>query len=744
MAVLRVAIALPVVAHDFLPPHGEPLPVVGAMVAVPWRAGQRPGLVLGHEPVDAERVFALKEALPGLERRPVVSAAGARSLEVLAREYLVPVGAVLAAHAPASLNLPLKVEVRALGGDEGLPPVLAGGNWTRQERVEPDLLANLRAAGRVEERARLAGPESEVLTLSEVGPGTLTAKQARVIERLGQAGEAPSAAWLARAAGVSREVVARLLSQGTVRRVVRPRREQPSLPPRSAAATGEPWPQPAPVRLSGGSRGERLARLAAWVARALEHDQGVLVICPDLAVFDRAWEALGGLGALPYTGAMPLAERLWVEEQVLAGEARYVIGTPAAWLLPVADLQLVAALADGAEGPPRAPLGALNHTPMVLALAVEAGASAVVEGALHRPESVLAGRSIIHLRAQTPRLRSERASSRDPLSNLLRHSLLQVRDRGRQAVVIAGRRGYSAALVCPSCSWRGECPRCDLRLRYHRSERRLVCHRCGHEEDAPAACPQCGGAAMEPRGTGAQWVAQAVSRLLGEFPVMRWDRDKRDDLGALLAGRPGVIVGTRAAGRLPTLPLLSLLAFVDPDTSLAVPDYRSGERLLRALLEALDLAPAGRRPLVIAQTAFPADPVWRAFAESDTEGWLNLEIARRGAAGLPPLYKLVRLEVSGRQPQTVEDAANRLAESARAKLTGKRVHGPAPAAIPRVRDRYLRQILLTGPLDWTGEEVLGIAFPPAPGVRVAIEVDPRDLSAPDHFGGFAPNSPAGG
>lgn len=744
MAVLRVAMALPVVAHDFLPPHGEPLPAVGAVVAVPWRAGQRPGLVLGHEPADAERAFKLKEALPGLERRPMVSAAGARALERLAGEYLVPVGAVLAAHGPAGLNLPLKVEVRALGGDQDLPPGLAGGNWTSQERVEPDLLAALRAAGRVEERARLAGPESEVLTLREAGPGTLTAKQARVIERLSQAGEAPSAAWLARAAGVSPEVVARLLGQGVIRRVVRPRREQPSLPPRSAAVAGEPWPRPAPVRLTGGTRGERLARLAAWVARAREQDQGVLVICPDLAVFDRAWEALGGLGALPYTGAMPLVERLWVEEQVLAGEARYVIGTPAAWLLPVADLQLVAALADGAEGPPRAPLGAINHTPMALALAAEAGASAVVEGALHRPESVLAAKSVIQLRTQAPRLRSQRASSRDPLSNLLRHSLLQVRDRGRQAVLIAGRRGYSAALVCPSCGWRGECPRCDLRLRYHRAERRLICHRCGHDQDAPAACPRCGGEAMEPRGTGAQWVAQAVSRLLGEFPVHRWDRDKRDDLVALLAGQPGVIVGTRAVGRLPTLPLLSLIAFVDPDTSLAVPDYRSGERLLRALLEALDLAPSGRRPLVIAQTAFPEDPVWRAFAESDSESWLNSEIARRGAAGLPPLYKLVRLEVSGRQLAKVEDAANRLAESARARLSGIGVHGPAPAAIPRVRDRYLRQIMLTGPLDWTGEDLIRIVNPKAPGVRVAIEVDPRDLSAPDHIGGLAPDLPAGG
>jgi primosomal protein N' (replication factor Y) len=679
-----------------------------------------------------ERAFTLKEAVPGLDPAPALSAAGVRALERLARDSLVPVGAALAAHAPAGLNLPVEVEVRALSGDEGLPPVLTGGRWVGQERVEATLLASLRAAGRVEERARLAGPERETLIAGEVDPKALTGKQLQVLEALRGTPDSVSAAALARAAGVSTDVVTRLVGKGVIRRVTRPRREPPSLKrPAPAAVEGAGWPEPAPVRLGGASRGERLARLAAWIAHARNQDRGALVICPDLATFDRAWEALAGIGAQPYTSAMPPAERLWVEDRIRAGEVHLVIGTPAAWLLPVPRLGLVAALADGAEGAPRAPYGALNHTQVALALAAEAGATAVVEGALHRPETVFAGGSAVHLPGHAPRFRTDHAPGRDPLSNTLRHTLLQVRDRERQAVLIAGRRGYSAALVCPACGWRGECPRCDLRLRYHRAERRLICHRCGHEEDAPAACPRCGGAAVEPRGTGTQWVATSVRRLLGEFPVLRWDRDRRDDLGALLAGDPGVIVATRAIARLPALPALSLIALVDPDTALAIPDYRSPERVLRAALEALDLAPGGRRPLVVAQTAFPGDAVWKAYAQADTEGWLNDELGRREAAGLPPHRKLVRLEVSGRKLAAVEEAAQRLAEAVRSRLPGVDVHGPAPAPVARMRDRHLRQVLVAGPAAWSGEELVRLAAPAAAGVRIAIEVDPRDLSAPD-------------
>ena len=97
-----------------------------------------------------------------------------------------------------------------------------------------------------------------------------------------------------------------------------------------------------------------------------------------------------------------------------------------------------------------------------------------------------------------------------PLSSDLIRVLRQVQERDRQAIILAPRRGFSAALECERCGFVMMCPNCDLPLRYHREGVRLACHQCGFKGSVPDACPDCGQWRLKPsRAAGTPGVVRA-------------------------------------------------------------------------------------------------------------------------------------------------------------------------------------------------------------------------------------------
>ena len=78
-------------------------------------------------------------------------------------------------------------------------------------------------------------------------------------------------------------------------------------------------------------------------------------------------------------------------------------------------------------------------------------------------------------------------------SQKLREEITQRLERREQVMLFLNRRGYATSLQCPKCGQVAECPNCSVALTYHRSRQKLLCHICGHETPAPAACPnaQC-------------------------------------------------------------------------------------------------------------------------------------------------------------------------------------------------------------------------------------------------------------
>ncbi len=740
---IEVLVPLPIEPLTYLPPAGRPAAPRGVRVAVPWHGGARLGLVVGERQVPVGRGLELKEAIDWLDRDPFVWPEAVDALLRIARRAAVPAGVVLATLAPWGFRDPLRHEVRAIDGVEA-PGLEGDGRWIDAAGVGLEHLDWLRGQGLVEERVVRVRPTVRVLApIAPVDAGLGGARrenQRLALERLWQLETADSAAALARDAGVPESTVRTLVRKGYVeyREVEAP---PPSLP---RPAPGTPVSQvPAgavpPVGdggVVGGRRSERLAALLPRLRNDLDTGHSVLVLAPEQARLSEAAKALAGLPLQLLSGELDDAQRLRLFEELPSSGPVVVLGTYQALLAPVVRLGRVTVL-EAASSSYKLQGGARLFVPEAAALLADASGAALTLTDVVAGPDLLArlpegGRRNLPL----PRLRLHVAdmggSGNWPLHPDLVRVLKQVRDRGRQAVLVAPRRGFSAALGCESCGWTAQCPNCDLSLRYHRQDRRLRCHQCGHEQAPPDTCPECGATALAPlRGAGTQWVAEQLAGMLDGLPVLRFDRDRRDDLAPLLAGEPGVVVGTTAVLRLPPLPGLSLVALTLFDTHLAAADFRAEEEALRMLLELTELA-VERRPLLLVQTYQPEHPLLQALRadppEAAVEGLLGRLLERRRRFAYPPFGALAKLQLTSRERGVAAEAAAALAEELRRRgAQPEEILGPAPTPVARLKGRYAYQVLLRLPAADRLEAMLAGLPPRLGGARLRVDVDPRDV-----------------
>jgi primosomal protein N' (replication factor Y) len=667
MGVLSVLLPLPLGPMSYLPPFGFAGEALGRRVAVPWRGEVRVGVVVEELPAEARP--SLRHAVALLDEKPFLRPQEIAFLKEAARYLFAPEGLVLMDLLPPFP--PLEHRVRLLPeADPGLlPPGLeALSDWQEARGFDPKLLDLLRENGVLEEEVRFRRPNPALWLHPAERDGPLSEEEERAYRALLEMGQARSMAELARKAGVSVRVVQRLLKRGVFRLA----------PARRSAEPVEPLLLPElPGRINGGRLPDRLRLLGGLI-----QGKRALVLFPEVALLEAYLRH--------FPEAYPLHGGLSVEERARLFEdpPGQVFATYQGLLLP-ADWDLIVVVEEGSESyklssgsrafiPPLAELRArLLGVPLVYL-----GQVPSVE-VLDRPGYTFpVPRPRLHL-VDLNRARGW------PFTGEAWALLRQVEARGRQALVLSGRKGYSALLRCRDCGYKPMCPHCALPLRYH--EHRLLCHQCGHEEPPPPLCPRCGSDLIEPRGPGLDWLYKELKEKLS-LPVFRLSRDKRDDLEPLLRGEPGVLVATTLVLRGPLLPDLALVLLPYADGFIYEGDFRAQERYHRLLWALTELHPA-RRPLLALQTFEPDHPVHQGLLEGSVEAYLHREKALREALDYPPKTRMLKLEVAHPKEPVARERALALAEA----LKGEEgVMGPAPAPVPRVKGRYVFHLLLRG------------------------------------------------
>lgn len=291
------------------------------------------------------------------------------------------------------------------------------------------------------------------------------------------------------------------------------------------------------------------------------------------------------------------------------------------------------------------------------------------------------------------------------LSLELREAITVTLERQQQCLLLLNRRGFSPFLLCGDCGASYRCPNCEITLTWHRGIGQLRCHYCDYHQPPADACPQCGGAPLDPEGMGTERLADELQLLFPEARIDRMDRDTTSAKNAqqALVSRMerrdvDILVGTQMIAKGHDFAAVTLVGVVDTDAALNFPDFRSAERSFSLLAQVAGRA--GRADLpgrVVIQTYSIDNPVLQCAIDHDYLRFAKQELPLRQMLSYPPFGYLANLVLSGLDRQEVERIADALMadiESQAEACGAVEVLGPAPCPLFRLRNRYRMQILL--------------------------------------------------
>ncbi len=278
------------------------------------------------------------------------------------------------------------------------------------------------------------------------------------------------------------------------------------------------------------------------------------------------------------------------------------------------------------------------------------------------------------------------------------HDNLQV---GKQIILFQNRRGYSSFLECEQCGWIPYCRNCDVALTYHKFTATLSCHYCGHAERPPGKCHECGHTGILTRGFGTELIEDEMSLLFPGVKIERLDLDSARSrkayeriLGNFESGETDILVGTQMLSKGLDFERVGLVGILNADQMLNFPDFRAFERSFQLMSQVSGRAGRKKdRGLVIIQSTHPEHPVLNYVIRNDLKGFYQEQSYERQTYHYPPYARMIRLQMKAAKREQCAEAAALIASELR-KIFGKRVLGPHPPIVARVKNRYIEQILL--------------------------------------------------
>lgn len=410
---------------------------------------------------------------------------------------------------------------------------------------------------------------------------------------------------------------------------------------------------------------EKAAEIASLAASVAAGGRGVLVLVPEVRIGGETVEALTELGdAVAWLGSERTTRERYRDWLALrAGAKRIAVGGRAAVWAPVQDLGLVIVDDEAHVSYKERRAPRINARPVAHERARRAGAVFIAIGT---PPSIEAGAAVE---------RGTLTSVALPRADLL---------RSRPPVAVVDRSREPSAHVPHADTLR----RCRATLDEGKRVV-LLSHRGG---DAGRS------------------IAKRTFKSLAPKKPARLDaRTSPEDLAAAIADAD-CIVATPVIAKDVTLEGVGIVAIVEADAALSVPEYRGTEEAFATWWHIARWAGS-----VVVETSDPRHAAIRALVRWDLDGLYTFESSRRKETGYPPFASLARVDAPAAR---ASEAAKAIAEALPAgEVLGPLERGGRAVVIARTRSRAE---LLDGlrPLvdEWRSA-----------GEPFRVDVDPREV-----------------
>ena len=467
--------------------------------------------------------------------------------------------------------------------------------------------------------------------------------------------------------------------------------------------------------------------------KALDEGRGVIILVPEISLTGQIIERfLGNFGedsVAVLHSKLSAGERYDQWKKIRDGKTRIVIGARSAAFAPVDDLGLIVvdeehestyksdytpkydtvevAIKRLQDADSNGVLILGSATPSVVTYSrAKEGIYRLIELTKRYNEVSLPKTEVVDMRDEM------KEGNRTIISRRLADDMKRQLDAGRQVMLFLNRRGYSTFVSCRECGYVAKCPTCGLSLTYHKgkgaSSGKLVCHYCGHEEDAPQVCPECGSEYVRYFGSGTEKIEETIKKLFPDNTVDRLDLDsvkKKGELKRKLKdfekGATDILIGTQLIAKGLDFKNVGLVGVISADVTLNIPDFRSPERAFQLITQAAGRAGRGDdEGIVIIQTYSPEHYAVQMAAEHDYAHFFEAEDKFRKYMMYPPYSDLFQIMFTSKSQEAALKGAEkwhaRIAELLPEEDRGN-LFEPQEAYMSKIRDTYRYSLVIKCP-----------------------------------------------
>lgn len=453
----------------------------------------------------------------------------------------------------------------------------------------------------------------------------------------------------------------------------------------------------------------------------LEKGQQALYLLPEIAITEQMTQRLRshfGDSLAVYHSRFNDNERGEIWKKVLQGTCRIIVGARSALFLPFQDLGLVIVDEEHENSYKQFdPAPRYHARDSALYLAGLYKAKTILGSATPSLESyynALQGKyGLVTLQQRYGEVmlpetliadmlrENKKKTAHSHFSSQLVEEIKRSLENKKQVILFRNRRGYVPLLQCHTCGYVPQCMHCDISLTYHRSSGKLVCHYCGYSEKLLSSCPACGSLHLEQKGFGTEKVEDELKILLPQARISRLDLDNtrskyafQQILNDFEDGNIDILVGTQMVTKGLDFSNVTLVGILDADSLFRYPDFRAFERSYQLMVQVSGRS--GRRSergKVIIQTASPRHKIIGMVLQNDYKAFYQSEIDERRQFNYPPFYRLINIHLKHKNEEYLAETAAGFASLLKARL-GKRVLGPQIPVVARVRNQYIRDLLI--------------------------------------------------
>ncbi|MFH6944886.1 primosomal protein N' [Flavobacterium sp. FlaQc-50] len=289
-------------------------------------------------------------------------------------------------------------------------------------------------------------------------------------------------------------------------------------------------------------------------------------------------------------------------------------------------------------------------------------------------------------------------------SDVLLEEISEALMLGEQVILFQNRRGYSPVIECLTCGHVPHCQQCDVSLTYHKHKNQLRCHYCGYAIAKPTHCHSCSSIDLTTKGFGTEQIEQELGSLFPKAKTGRMDQDTtRGKFGfekiidSFKNREIDILVGTQMLAKGLDFDNVSLVGIMNADNMLHHPDFRAFERSFQMMTQVAGRAGrAEKQGKVVIQTYNPNHNTIQQVTTNNYIGMYKEQLYDRQIYKYPPYFRIIKLTLKHRDFDKLKEGSMWLYQVLSQNLNMP-VLGPEEPAINRIRNEYIRTILIKIP-----------------------------------------------